>query len=95
MSCYDKIAKSQAIEEYIIFARTFHGSYSFELIFSASVELNDLFNIASGNFIASNAPSSAVKKNPPPGAAVIVCVPPGGKVTYDYKKMLVNGIVVD
>ena len=55
----------------------------------------DLYNTVSGNFIARNVSSSASIKLSPQNAAVIVCVPSGGQITYDGKKMLVNGIVVD
>jgi hypothetical protein len=55
----------------------------------------DLYNTVAGKFIARNISSSAQIKLAPQSAAVIVCVPAGGKVTYEGKKMLVNGIVVD
>lgn len=55
----------------------------------------DLYNTVSGKFIARNVSSSADIKLSPQSAAVIVCVPAGGKVTYDGNKMTVDGIVVD
>ena len=55
----------------------------------------DLYNTVSGNFIARNVSSSAQIKLSPQSAAVIVCVPAGGKIKYEGKKMLVDGIVVD
>jgi hypothetical protein len=55
----------------------------------------DLYNTVSGKFIARNISVAASIKLAPQNAAVIVCVPAGGKITYDGNKMLVNGIVVD
>jgi len=55
----------------------------------------DLYNTVSGSFIARNVSSSAQIKLSPQSAAVIVCVPSGGKIKYEGKKMLVDGIVVD
>lgn len=55
----------------------------------------DLYNTVSGKFIARNVTASAAVKLAPKSAAVIVCVPAGGKITYDGAKMLVNDIVVD
>ena len=55
----------------------------------------DLYNTVSGKFIARSVSSSALIKIPAQGAAVIICVPSAGKVTYEEKKMLVNGVVVD
>jgi hypothetical protein len=55
----------------------------------------DLYNTVSGRFVARNVSSSAKIKIAPESAVVIVCVPSGGKITYEDSKMLVNGIVVD
>ena len=55
----------------------------------------DLYNTVSGNFIARNVSSSTQLEIASQHAAVIVSVPAGGKVTYEGKKMLVDGIVVD
>ncbi|MDN3656568.1 hypothetical protein QWZ08_13060 [Ferruginibacter paludis] len=55
----------------------------------------DLYNTVTGKFIAKNVASSASIQLPPQNAAVIICVPAGGKITYDGTKMVVNGIVVD
>ena len=55
----------------------------------------DLYNTVAGKFIARNVSSSAQIKLLPQNAAVIICVPAAGKVIYDGKKMLVNGVVVD
>lgn len=55
----------------------------------------DLYNTVSGRFVARNVSSSKKIKLAPESAAVIVCVPSGGKITYEGAKMLVNGIVVD
>lgn len=55
----------------------------------------DLYNTVTGQFVAKNVSSSASIELPPQNAAIIVCVPAGGKITYDSNKMLVNGIVVD
>jgi len=55
----------------------------------------DLYNTVTGRFVAKNVSGTIVIKLPPLQSAVIVCVPAGGKITYDGAKMLVNGIVVD
>jgi len=55
----------------------------------------DLYNTVSGSFVARNVTSSKKIKLAPESAAVIVCVPSGGKITYQGAKMLVDGIVVD
>jgi hypothetical protein len=55
----------------------------------------DLYNTVSGRFIAHHVSAVAPIKLDPLTAAVIVCVPAGGKISYEGKKMLVNGIVVD
>jgi hypothetical protein len=55
----------------------------------------DLYNTVSGSFVARNVSSSKIIILAPESAAVIVCVPPGGKITYEGAKMLVDGIVVD
>lgn len=55
----------------------------------------DLYNTVSGSFVARNVSSSKKIKLAPKSAAVIVCVPSGGKITYEGSKMLVDGIVVD
>ena len=55
----------------------------------------DLYNTVSGRIVARNVSSSKKIKLAPESAAVIVCVPSGGKITYEGSKMLVNGIVVD
>jgi hypothetical protein len=55
----------------------------------------DLYNTVTGSFIARNVAASAAIDLLPKTAAVIVCVPSGGKITYNEGKMLVDGIVVD
>ena len=55
----------------------------------------DLYNTVSGKFIVRNVASSASITILAKNAAVIVCVPNGGKVSRDGKKILVNGVVVD
>jgi hypothetical protein len=55
----------------------------------------DLYKTVSGKFIACNISAAAQIKLPPQSAAVFVCVPAAGKVAYEGKKMLVNGVVVD
>ena len=55
----------------------------------------DLYNTVTGSFIARNISSSAEINLLPKNAAVIVCVPSKGKITYEGKKMLVNGVVID
>ncbi len=55
----------------------------------------DLYNTVSGSFIARNVSSSTQIEIASQQAAVIVCVPTGGKTTYEGEKMLVDGIVAD
>ena len=55
----------------------------------------DLYNTVTGSFVARNVSSSKIISLAPESAAVIVCVPSGGKITYEGAKMLVDGIVVD
>ncbi len=55
----------------------------------------DLYNTVTGKFTGRNLISSAKIKLAPNQAAVIVCVPSGGKRTYEGQKMLIKGIVVD
>jgi hypothetical protein len=67
---------------------------------TVSIDINkgekvDLYDTVSGTFVAKNISSSAKIKIEPLNSAVIVCVPSGGKITYEGSKMLVNGIVVD
>ncbi len=58
-------------------------------------EKTDLYNTVTGKFIGRKLRSSGKIKLLPQQAAVIVCVPSGGKQTFDGQKMLINGIVVD
>lgn len=55
----------------------------------------DLYNTVAGGFVARNVSSSAKINISPENAAVIVCVPAGGKISYEGSKMLVDGVVVD
>jgi hypothetical protein len=55
----------------------------------------DLYNTVTGKFIARNVSALASIKIPPQGSAVVVLVPAGGKISYEGKKLLVNGVVVD
>lgn len=55
----------------------------------------DLYNTVTGTFVKRNLLSIGQIKLPAHAAAIIVCVPSGGKITYEKNKMLVNGIVVD
>lgn len=55
----------------------------------------DLYNTVTGKFIAHNVSGSASIRFGAKEAAVIVCVPSGGKITRQGKKMLVDGVVVD
>jgi hypothetical protein len=65
------------------------------LINNEKNEKVDLYNTVAGRFIARNISAVAPIKLDPLNAAVIVCVPAGGKISYNGKKMMVNGIVVD
>jgi hypothetical protein len=65
------------------------------LIKTVKGERVDLYNTVSGKFVVRNITSSAQLFIPSQEAAVIVCVPSGGKITYEANKMLINGIVVD
>ena len=55
----------------------------------------DLYNTVTGTFIARNVAGNAQIKLPAQNAAVVVCIPAGGKITYEETRMLVNGVVVD
>lgn len=55
----------------------------------------DLYNTVTARFIARNVSSNTSIELGALSAAVIVCVPVGGKISYEGKKMLVNGVVVD
>jgi len=55
----------------------------------------DLYNTVAGKFIARNVSGIGQIKLAAHSAAVIVCVPSGGKVTYQESKMLVNNVIVD
>lgn len=55
----------------------------------------DLYNTVTGKFIAHNVSGSASIRFGAKEAAVIVCVPSGGKISRQGKKMLVDGVVVD
>lgn len=55
----------------------------------------DLYNTVSGSFVAKNVSSATKIKLAAESAAVIICIPSGGKITYEGSKMLVNGFVVD
>ncbi|MNF04140.1 hypothetical protein D3C80_2035890 [compost metagenome] len=54
-----------------------------------------MYNTVAGGFVARNVSSSAKINISPENAAVIVCVPAGGKISYEGSKMLVDGVVVD
>ena len=55
----------------------------------------DLYNTVTAGFIARNVSSSGEITLSPKSAAVIICVPAGGKISYEGNKMLVDGVVVD
>lgn len=55
----------------------------------------DLYDAVTGDFIARDISSSGEIKLEPHSAAVIVCVPSGGKVSYEKNRMLVDDVVVD
>jgi hypothetical protein len=55
----------------------------------------DLYNAVTQRFVAHNISTTALFKLPAQNAAVIVCVPAGGRISYEGNKMLVDGIVVD
>ncbi len=55
----------------------------------------DLYNTVTQRFVARNISTTAQLKLTAHSAAVIVCVPAGGKISYQGNKMLVDGIVVD
>ena len=54
-----------------------------------------IYNTVSGSFIAKNISDSGEIKLPPGGSAVVVCIPSGGKMSYEKNKMWVNGVAVD
>lgn len=55
----------------------------------------DLYDVVTGRFVARNVLTSATIELLPENAAIIVCVPSGGKVTYEEGRMKVDGVVVD
>lgn len=55
----------------------------------------DLYNTVSASFVEMNISDSGKIQLPAGGSAVIVCVPSGGKITYEKNKMLVNGVIID
>lgn len=55
----------------------------------------DLYNTVSASFVEKNISDSGKIQLPAGGSAVIVCVPSGGKITYEKNNMLVNGVVID
>jgi hypothetical protein len=76
----------------------YYNPYATDKTVSITVEKGkkvDLYNTVSGRFVTRNVAAAAKIKIAPESAAVLVCVPSGGKITYQGAKMLVNGIVVD
>lgn len=55
----------------------------------------DLYNTITGKFIARNVPGKSTLSLPSRSSAIIVCIPAGGKIMQDGKKLLVNGVVID
>ena len=55
----------------------------------------DVYNTVTQKYLARNVSGSVKIKIPALQSAVVVCVPSGGKVTYEGSKMLVDGRVVD
>ncbi len=58
-------------------------------------DIYDLYDAVSNNFIQENVTGVASITVPADEAVVLVIIPAGGVVTYEYDKMLVDGIVVD
>lgn len=55
----------------------------------------DLYNTVSASFVEKSISDSGKIQLPAGGSAVIVCVPSGGKITYEKNNMLVNGVVIN
>ena len=55
----------------------------------------DVYNTVTQKYLARNVSGSVKIKIPALQSAVVVCIPSGGKVTYEGSKMLVDGRVVD
>ena len=76
----------------------YYNPYNEDKLVSVNIkkgERADLYNTVSGKFVARNSSSPVSLKLSSRSAAVIVIVPSTGKVTYEGKKMLVDGIIAD
>ncbi|MEI9908386.1 MAG: hypothetical protein WDO71_01155 [Bacteroidota bacterium] len=76
----------------------YYNPYKESKSVSVSIEKGtnmDLYNTVTGKFIHRNISSAGSIELSPQSAAIIVCIPAGGKITYQGQKMLVNDIVVD
>ncbi|MFA4839576.1 MAG: hypothetical protein WC703_08885 [Candidatus Neomarinimicrobiota bacterium] len=61
----------------------------------AGVQSVDIYDAVSNGFIASGVSGLTHISIPADGAIIAVLTPGGGTVSYEYDKMLVNGVVVD
>jgi hypothetical protein len=77
----------------------YYNPYSEDRVVLMNIEKDkkvDIYDTVTGKFIARNVSSSSADiKLPRQSAAIIVCVPAGGKITYEGSKMSVNDVVVD
>jgi len=58
-------------------------------------EAVDIYEMLSETFIERNVNGSVELRLPPDEAVVVVLTPPAGEVSYEYNRMLVDGVVVD
>jgi hypothetical protein len=58
-------------------------------------ERKDVYDAVTGRFLTQNARTDAQMTIPPDTARVVVWAPPGGKLTHEGTKTLIDGVVVD
>ena len=56
---------------------------------------HDLYDAVTNSFLQTNVSGVTSFTIPPDAAVLVVLTPAGGTITYDFDKMLVNGIIVD
>jgi len=66
-----------------------------EVTFDPGPGTHDLYDAVSNVLVESGISTPATVTLPADGAVVLVVLPPGGNVTYDMDRMLVNGLVAD
>jgi hypothetical protein len=56
---------------------------------------HDLYDAVTNSFLQTNVSGVTSFTIPPDAAVLVVLTPAGGTITYDFDKMLVNGVIVD